>query len=184
MIETERKTPADSHVRLSVVMNPEHANAGGNVHGGIIMKLADEAGALAAMRHARSIVVTVAIDSMTFMEPIYVGNLVMVDAEVTYVGTTSIETQVLVVAEDPLTGTTTTTNHAYLVYVALDQQRRPRPVPPLTATTSKEQAQMEAGRERQDYRKRQRIKEQALGRASSSAAATTTATVPAVPPKL
>src|SRR5579863_6887606 len=100
MAELEPKTPAGSRVRLSVVMNPEHANALGNVHGGVIMKLVDEAGALAAMRHARSIVVTVAIDSMTFMEPVYVGNLVTVDAEITYVGRTSIETRVTVSAED------------------------------------------------------------------------------------
>jgi uncharacterized protein (TIGR00369 family) len=159
MSELEPKTPGGSHVRLSVVMNPEHANALGNVHGGVIMKLVDEAGALAAMRHARSIVVTVAIDSMTFMEPVYVGNLVTVDAEVTYVGRTSIETRVTVSAEDPLTGSVTMTNHAYVVYVAIDQQGHAHTVPPLVATTAEEQAAMDAGRERQAYRKQQRVKE-------------------------
>jgi uncharacterized protein (TIGR00369 family) len=159
MSELEPKTPAGSRVRLCVVMNPEHANALGNVHGGVIMKLADEAGALAAMRHARSIAVTVAIDSMTFMEPVYVGNLVTVDAEVSYVGRTSIETRVTVSAEDPLTGNVTMTNHAYIVYVAIDQQGHPRPVPPLVAVTSEEQAAIDAGRERQAYRKQQRAKE-------------------------
>ena len=89
---------------LSMLMNPEHANALGNVHGGVIMKLVDEAGGLAAMRHARSPVVTVAIDSMTFDEPIYVGNLVTLTAELTYIGRTSMEVRVSVAAEDPLTG--------------------------------------------------------------------------------
>ncbi len=159
MAELEPKTPAGSHVRLSIVMNPEHANALGNVHGGVIMKLVDEAGALAAMRHARSIVVTVAIDSMTFMEPVYVGNLVTVDAEITYAGRTSMETRVTVSAEDPLTGSVTMTNHAYVVYVALDQQGHARPVPPLVASTPDEQAHIDAGRERQAYRKQQRAKE-------------------------
>ncbi len=140
-------------------MNPEHANAGGNVHGGVIMKLVDEAGALAAMRHARAVVVTVAVDSMQFMEPIYVGNVVTVDAEVTYAGNTSMETRVEVTAEDPLNGGVTKTNVAYLVYVALDQQRRPRVVPPLIATTPAETLRMEAARERQAYRKQQRAKE-------------------------
>src|SRR5512143_4116879 len=86
--EAKARTVAASRVRLSQLMSPMHANAQGNVHGGEIMKLADEAGALAAMRHARSQVVTVVMDSMTFMEPIYVGNVVTLEAEVTYVGTT------------------------------------------------------------------------------------------------
>lgn len=141
-------------------MNPTHANARGNVHGGEIMKLADEAGALAAMRHARSLVVTVAMDSMTFMEPIYVGNVVTLEAEVTYVGRTSIETRVEVVAENPLTGVTTTTNIAYIVYVALNPDGHPQAVPPLVATTDEERALIEEARERQAYRKQQRAREQ------------------------
>jgi len=159
MPELEAKTPAQSRMRLSMMMNPEHANASGNVHGGVIMKLVDEAGALAAMRHARAIVVTVAIDSMMFMEPVYVGHLVTVDAELTWVGRTSIETRIEVWAEHPLNGTVVMTNHAYVVYVALDANGRPQPVPPLTATTPEEQARMVAGRERQAYRKAQRVKE-------------------------
>ena len=160
MNQLEAKTPAQSRMRLSMMMNPEHANASGNVHGGVIMKMVDEAGALAAMRHARAIVVTVAIDSMTFVEPVYVGHLVTVDAEVTWVGRTSIETRIQVRAEHPLNGTVVMTNHAYVVYVALDSLRRPQPVPPLTATTAEEQARMAAGSERQAYRKAQRVKEQ------------------------
>jgi uncharacterized protein (TIGR00369 family) len=157
--EMQGKTMAESHVRLSQFMSPQHANAQGNVHGGEIMKLADEAGALAAMRHARSHVVTVAMDSMTFMEPIYVGNVVTLEAEVTYVGRTSMETRVVVIAENPLTGVATTTNIAYLVYVALDSQGRPQPVPPLRATNDEERAHMEEARERQEYRKLQRARE-------------------------
>jgi uncharacterized protein (TIGR00369 family) len=160
MNDLEAKTPAQSRMRLSMMMNPEHANASGNVHGGVIMKLVDEAGALAAMRHARAVVVTVAIDSMTFVEPVYVGHLVTVDAEVTWVGRTSIETRIQVWAEHPLNGIVVMTNHAYVVYVALDASGRPQPVPPLTATTPEEQARMTAGVERQAYRKAQRVKEQ------------------------
>src|SRR5690606_11750919 len=104
MLEHPRKRIADSKFTLSGLMGPQDANGQGNVHGGVIMKLVDEAGALVAMRHARTPVVTVAVDSMTFMEPIYVGNLVMFNAELTYVGRTSMEVRVEVVAENPLHG--------------------------------------------------------------------------------
>ncbi len=150
------KTIAESRVTLGMMLGPEHANSHGNVHGGVIMRLVDEAGALVAMRHARSIVVTVAIDSMTFLEPILVGNLVTLHAELTYVGHTSMEVEVKVIAENPITGLTTRTNNAYLVYVALDEDRRPRPVPPLIAETPLEQARMQQAQERQAERKRRR----------------------------
>lgn len=162
MSDATLKTPTASHVRLSVLMNPEHANPSGNVHGGVIMKLVDEAGALAAMRHARALVVTVAIDSMTFVEPVYVGNVVTVEAEVTYVGRTSMETRVLVNAEDPLTGTVVMTNHAYVVYVALDHTGRPQAVPPLIATSPEEAQQMAEASARQAYRKQQRLLDRPL----------------------
>jgi uncharacterized protein (TIGR00369 family) len=153
------RTIADSRVRLSQFMHIDSANVQGNVHGGAIMKLVDEAGALAAIRHARSLVVTVAMDSMTFMEPIYVGNVVTLDAELTYAGRTSMEARVEVVAENPLTGIRTRTNTAYLVYVAIDAHGHPQPVPPLIATTEEERIRMEEARERQAYRMRQQERE-------------------------
>lgn len=152
----EGKTVAESRVTLGLMMGPEHANILGNVHGGVIMKFADEAGALAAMRHARSPVVTVAIDSLTFIEPITVGYVVTFEAELTYAGRTSMEVQVQVMAENPLTGQKTRTNSAYLVYVAIDAQGKPRPVPPLVPQSAEEQKRFEAARKRQEYRKQQR----------------------------
>ncbi len=140
-------------------MHPDQANGLGNVHGGEIMKLVDEAGALAAIRHARAPVVTIVMDSMTFMEPIYVGNLVTLDAELTYVGTTSLETRVEVVAENVLTGIRTHTNTAYVVYVAIDERGRPQAVPRLLFTTDAERSEAEAARARQAYRKQQRERE-------------------------
>ncbi len=91
-----------SRVTLSQLMHPEHANLLGNVHGGWIMKLVDEAGALACMRHAQKKVVTVAIDSMTFRQPIRIGDLIILNAEVAYTGRTSLEAEVHVIAETPL----------------------------------------------------------------------------------
>ena len=99
------------------------------------MKLADEAGALAAMRHARNQVVTVAIDQMSFHEPIRLDDLVMLEAEVTYVGRSSMETRVRVLAENPISGEQMHTNTAYIVYVALDDEGKPCTVPGLIAET-------------------------------------------------
>jgi len=126
------------------------------VHGGWIMKLADEAGALSCMRHAQKKVATVAIDSMTFRQPIRLGDLVILNAEVTYTGRTSMETTVEVVAENPLTGERTHTNTAYLVYVALDDAGRPASVPGLIAETEEDKQKMEQARERQERRLKQK----------------------------
>ena len=141
-----------SRVTLSQLMHPEHANLLGNVHGGWIMKLVDEAGALSCMRHAQKKVVTVAIDSMTFREPIRIGDLVILNAEVAYTGRTSMEAEVHVIAENPVTGEQTHTNTAYLVYVALDDKGKPSPVPPLLAETEDDKRKMTDALERQERR--------------------------------
>src|ERR671938_1180486 len=89
---------------LAQVMLPQDANPRGNVHGGTLMKLADTAGGVCASRHARQRVVTVVLDSMTFEQPVYVGNLVVLHACVTWTGRTSLETEVTIEAEDVLSG--------------------------------------------------------------------------------
>ncbi len=146
------KPMKDSHVTLAQFMQPEHANPLGNIHGGWIMKLVDECGALAAMRHTRTRVVTVAIDRMTFRQPIKVGELVTLTAQVTYAGRTSIEAEVQVEAENPVTGEHTHTNTAYLVYVALDETGHPTLVPPISVETPAEQIKLDEGNKRQQQR--------------------------------
>ena len=146
------KTVRASRISIAQLMQPEHANNLGNVHGGWIMKLVDEAGALACMRHSGHRVVTVTIDSMVFRNPIKIGDLVLLTAEVTYTGRTSMEVEVQVQAENPLTGERTHTNTAYLVYVALDESGHPVPVPPLITETEDEKRKMEAAKERQSRR--------------------------------
>ena len=141
-----------SRLQIAQMMQPEHANSMGNVHGGWIMKLVDEAGALTCMRHAGNRVVTVAIDRMVFRHPIRISDLVILDAQVTYTGRTSMEVEVQVTAENPITGVRTITNTAYVVYVALDESGQPTEVPPLLAETPEEQASLEAARERQKLR--------------------------------
>lgn len=133
-------------------MQPSQANNLGNVHGGWIMKLVDEAGALACMKHAQTRVVTVAVDSMTFREPIKLGDLVTLNAEVTYTGRTSMEAEVQVISQNPITGERTHTNTAYLVYVALDENEKPTPVPPLVASSEEDVERMKQAEARQKRR--------------------------------
>ncbi len=146
------KPVSASRISIAQLMQPEHANTLGHVHGGLIMKLVDEAGALACMRHAQQRVVTVAVDQLTFRLPIKIGELVILNAEVSYVGKTSLETEVTVLAENPLTGERVHTNTAYLVFVALDEKGKPCPVPPLIPETEEQRVRMEEGRARQERR--------------------------------
>lgn len=149
---TKPKTSNASRVYLSQLMQPEHANNHGNVHGGWIMKLVDEAGALACMRHAQTRVVTVAVDSLVFREPIKIGDLVTLTAEVTYTGRTSMEAEVQVIAENPISGERTHTNTAYLVYVGLDENNHPIAIPQLVLETEEDKARYEQAKLRQQRR--------------------------------
>jgi len=146
------KPPRESRLTINQLMLPEHANTHGNVHGGWIMKLADEAGGMCATRHSRRPCVTVAMDSMTFKEPVHVGELLELTAEVSWTGRTSIEVSVNVVAENLLTGDRVATNSAFLVYVALDDRGRPTDVPPLTPETEAEEKRFAEAQKRQEHR--------------------------------
>lgn len=150
------KTVSASRITIAQLMQPEHANNLGKVHGGWIMKLVDEAGALACMRHAQSRVVTVAVDQMIFRQPIRIGDLVTLTAEVSYVGKTSLEAEVQVVAENPVTQENTHTNTAYVVYVAMDDLGKPVVVSPLITETEDQRIRREEGKKRQEYRLRQK----------------------------
>lgn len=158
---TGGKTPAESTASLTLFMGVEHANNLGNVHGGVLMKLVDEAGAMAAVKHARKPCVTVVIDSMTFDHPVRLGNLVTFTARVTRVGRTSIDTRVKVTAENLITGEITHTNTAYLLYVALDGDGKATPVPALICTTDEDKRLCDQAKERQKLRLLARQQEEA-----------------------
>jgi len=147
---------SDSQTEISQLMQLTDANPVGNVQGGVIMRLVDEVGGIAAARHVGRPVVTVAVDSMTFYSPIQIGNLVTLKASLNYVGRTSMEVGVRVEAMDVLSGEVTHTNSAYLVYVALDENLQPVVVPQLVATSPEEERRMEAGKQRQMERLRKR----------------------------
>lgn len=148
----ETRTPADSEVILAQLMLPNDANPSGDVHGGVVMMLVDTAAGLAATRHARSRTVTVAMDSMTFEAPVHIGDLLHLVARLTWTGRTSMEVEVVVEAEDVMTGVRRRTSTAYLVYVALDADGRPRPVPPLAPATAEDRARWAAAERRRAAR--------------------------------
>lgn len=152
MNSAPKKSPRDSQVVLNTLMMPHHANHFGNVHGGIIMKLADEAAAIAAMRHAQKPAVTVAMDSMTFERPVHIGEIVRCQATVSYAHRSSMEVRVVVTAEEPISGKMTHTNSAHLVFVALDDEGKPSSVPDVLVETEEEKEEYAAAAERQKRR--------------------------------
>jgi acyl-CoA hydrolase len=123
--------PNETRATLALWMGPQEANIAGFVHGGTIMKLCDEAAGLAAVKYSRQRVVTAAIDRVTFLVPIHLGELVTFSASVNAVWRTSMEVGVRVDAENPLTGERRHTNTAFLTIVAVDAQGRPIALPPL-----------------------------------------------------
>ena len=137
---------------MSRSMLPSDANPWGNVHGGEIMKLIDEAAGAAAQRHARSRVVTARIDELSFLAPVYVGDLVTARASVNEVGRTSMEVGVRVDAENTLTGSVAHVSSAYLVFVAIDEAGRPIVIPPLTPESDEDRRRLAAAKVRRQLR--------------------------------
>ena len=142
----------DTRLTLAQVMLPEDANPHGHVHGGTLMKLADTAGGVCATRFTRSQVATVVMDSMTFEHPVFVGDLVVLNSEVTWTGRTSIEVEVTVDAENVIAGRIQRVSHAYFVYVALDEAGRPRPVRPFEPRTEDERRRWSEAEQRRERR--------------------------------
>ena len=134
------------------MMEVTDANVAGNVHGGVIMRLVDTAAALAAIKHSGGVALTVGIDEMTFLEPVQIGEVVVLRACVNDVGRTSMECGVRVEAEDPLTGVVRHVNSAYLVFVAVDAEGRPRAVPPLVAESEDERRRQREAKLRRERR--------------------------------
>lgn len=134
----ESKTVAQTQVTLARMMLPDDANPAGNVHGGTIMKLIDDAAAVVAKRHARSNVVTASVDKLDFHGPVLVGDLLTLQTSVNFTGRSSMEIGVRVEAEDLNTGEVRHTSSAYLTYVALDAEGKPRPIPRLILETNEE----------------------------------------------
>jgi len=147
----EDKTVASSALIMSVVMQPDQANPAGNVHGGEIMKLMDNAAYVVAQRHARTNVVTARVDELIFHQPIYVGNLVTCHAFISFVNRSSMEVVVMVEVEDLFSespGKCALT--AYFTMVALNVGGRPLSVSSLKLETEEEKVRFEEGRQRHE----------------------------------
>jgi acyl-CoA hydrolase len=128
------------------------ANNGGNVHGGTVMKLCDEAAGLAALRHARKPAVTASVDRITFLHPVHIGEVLTLNASVNAAWRTSMEVGVRVQAENPLTGEQRHTSSAYLTMVAIDEHGRPSIVPELVTEGDTERRRERAAQLRRERR--------------------------------
>jgi len=144
----EPKPVSFSRLVLAQVMTPQDANYAGNVHGGNIMKLADTAAGVVAIRHSGRNCVTATVDRFDFHAPVFVGNLVTLKASLNYVGRTSMEIGVRVEAEDLRTGKKTHTNSCYITMVALDGNGKPEEVPRLLLENEEDRRRHEAASRR------------------------------------
>jgi acyl-CoA hydrolase len=152
----EGKKVSESAVLTAKLMSPQDANIAGNVHGGIIMKLIDDAGGAVAYRHARSNVVTVSIDRLSFHHPVFVGDLVTFKASINMAGTSSMDVGVRVEAENLITGEVRHTASAYLTYVALDADLKPKAVASLIFETEEQERRSRRALARRKIRRQER----------------------------
>ncbi|WP_030904499.1 acyl-CoA thioesterase [Streptomyces sp. NRRL F-5126] len=137
----DKKSPADSTVTLAHIMSAHDTNLYGTVHGGVVMKLVDDAAGAAAARHAGCPAVTASVDRMSFIAPARVGDLLTVNAQVEYAGRTSMDVGVRVTAERwNAPGPATEVVTAHLTFVAVDADGTPHAVPALVPVTPEERA--------------------------------------------
>lgn len=149
---SDARKPADSVALISELMMPHQVNNAGNIFGGELLAMVDRVAAVCAMRHSGRPCVTVAIDRVDFKEPIHAGELVTCSARVNFVGRTSMEIGVQVEAENLLTRTKRRTNTCLVTFVAVDEDRRPAPVPPLDLSDPEDERRSNEGRFRRKLR--------------------------------
>lgn len=145
-----------SRASVSRLMVPTDANLMGSVFGGQILSEIDRVAFIAAVRHARSACVTASFDRVDFIQPVHVGEVADFDAQLTYVGHSSMEVQVTVRAEALTGGEPRLVGDAYVTMVAVDIAGRPVPVPPLDLRSDEERQRFEEGRIRMEERRRTR----------------------------
>ncbi len=154
----EGKRVSETSVVMVQPMSPQDANQAGNVHGGVIMKLIDMAGAIVAQRHAQTNIVTASVDRIDFLQPVFIGDVLFLKASLNLVGRTSMEVGVRVESENPLTGEIRHNASAFLTYVALDKSRKPTEVPRLILETDAEKRRNQDAQARRETRLKGRKK--------------------------
>lgn len=152
MAKKTGKHVSQSATEMVQVVLPNDTNFFGNVLGGVIMHWIDLVGAMVAVRHSRKPVVTASMERLDFHSPIKLGDLVILKANLTFVGTSSMEVQVEIYSEEPLTGSRRPTSSACLTYVSLNEQGEPTPAPPLIPKTIKEKNLYLNGKDRRKIR--------------------------------
>jgi acyl-CoA hydrolase len=138
---------------LTVLMTPDMANFSGNVHGGAVLKLLDQVAFTCASRYAQTYVVTLSVDRVVFREPIYIGELVTFLAAVNYTGRSSMEVGIRVTTENITEHTIRHTNSCYFTMVAIDEHRRPVPVPLLAPGSDEERRRWAQAEKRRSQRR-------------------------------
>jgi uncharacterized protein (TIGR00369 family) len=142
------KTVAASKTTITELMIPSYANFGGKIHGGILLSLMDKAAFACASKHAGSYCVTVSVDTVDFLQPIEVGELVSLHASVHYVGKSSMLIGIKVISENVTESTVRNTNASFFTMVAKDQLDKPKEVPGLILETEEEVKKFIEGIER------------------------------------
>jgi acyl-CoA hydrolase len=150
--KTEPKSPSDSAVTMTEIVLPSDTNALGTIFGGKVMSWIDIAGAIAAGRHARRVVVTASVDALHFVAPIKLGYVVHIRAMVNFAARTSMEVGIRVDSEHPITGEMTHTATSYVTFVALDDHGRPTPVPQILPQNPEETRRFEEAKKRRESR--------------------------------
>lgn len=145
-----------AELSMSVLMTPNMANFAGNVHGGTILRLLDQAAFACASQYSGSYVVTLSVDQVLFKEPIHVGELVTFLASVKFVGKTSMEIGIRVEAQNIQQRTIRHTNTCYFTMVAVDEHRKPKAIPPLVIENAVQQCRFEAA----EHRKKSRLEQE------------------------
>lgn len=146
------KTVEESRVTTVFSVLPEDTNVYGNLFGGKLVEWIDRTAGIVAVRHCRKNVVTANIDNLNFLEPIKLGDIVILMAWINYVGNTSMEIQVDVYNERSKDGKKVLACRAFLTYVAIDENGRPTPVPKLKLETDDERKRFEQALERKKLR--------------------------------
>jgi acyl-CoA hydrolase len=152
------KPVSESITEMVQIVLPNDANPMGFMMGGAVMHLIDIAGAVAAFRHARALMVTAAVDGLEFLNPIKVGDFIVLKARVTCAFTTSLEVEVIVHSEEALTGRRQITSRAYLTFVTIERDGVRVSVPPLRVDTEAEQRIQDDAQARRADRLKKRVK--------------------------
>lgn len=157
--QPQARPVSQSVVQMTELVLPSHTNALHTIFGGVIVSWIDIAAAIAAQRHSSQPVVTASIDALDFVAPVHLGWVVNLKASVNYAGKTSMEIGVRVDAENPITGESFHTASAYLTFVAIGSNGKPRAVPPVLPESVEEKRRYQAAQKRRQIRLENREKE-------------------------